>query len=134
MSKRHKIEVFESIGVLPSVSVSLYHDRNKLSRDLRERRIEKDLLVNCHAQTFGADYGKGLVYFVLMEERQNHPLWQQLSLLAHEASHIACRYFESIGESEPAEEERAYVTQAVAGCLFDAHLQWLGKHSSETPR
>lgn len=131
MGKKHKIPCIEAIGVMPSITVALYHDRNKLSRDLRERGIEQHLSANCSAQTFHDNYGKGEIYFVMMEDCWEKPLWFQLAILAHEASHIVSYYFDDLGEEEPGEEERAYAMEAVAGCLFDAHLAWLEKRKGK---
>lgn len=41
-----------------------------------------------------------------------------LSMLVHEASHIVDTFFDSIGETKPAEEQRAYAMQYVASELF----------------
>lgn len=122
--KRRKIDVWESNGVMPPISTALYHDEAKLRRDLLSRGVECPELQGAPAQTFAARIDGEEVHFVLMREG-DAPLHMQLSLLAHEAVHIAERYFDALGEEEPASEEWAYAVQAASGCLFDAHLRWL---------
>lgn len=125
--RRQKISTFASVGVMPNVETALYHDEAKLRRDLVSRGIECPELSGAPAQTFPETLDGGTVHFVLLRP-SDQPLWAQLALLAHEATHIAERYFEELGEDEPASEERAYVVQSASGCLFDAHLRWREKH------
>lgn len=122
--KRRKIHTWESRGVMPSLETALYHDEAKLRRDLLSHGIECPELAGAPAQTFPATLNGGTVHFVLLRPSE-HPVWAQLALLAHEATHIAESYFDEFGEEEPGSEERAYAVQAASGCLFDAHLRWL---------
>lgn len=124
--RKRKIDVWESKGVMPGLSVALYHDRKRLVRDLNSRGVTDLNLSDAPAQTFPEKVGGETIHFVLMLP-SDRPLWAQLALLAHEAHHIAQRYFEELGEERPGEEAFAYATQAAAGCLFDAHLRWCGK-------
>lgn len=126
MGKKRKIDVIEAV-TMPAMNVSLYHSRNKLSRDLRRHGIELDLSMSCEAQTITTELDGITASFVLMELSDDSPLWVQLGLLAHEATHVAVHYLSGIGEEEPGEEELAYAVQAAAGCLFDMHLTWLRK-------
>ena len=130
MSKKRKIHFVQS-AAMPEMNVALYHDRDKLQRDLRNRKIETPLFSGSAAQTFTLDVKGKEISFVLMELPTSHPLWVQLGLLAHEATHVATQYFAGIGEEEPGEEELAYAVQAAAGCLFDMHLSWLDKHEGK---
>ncbi len=129
MGKKRKISVI-AMPVMPDLHVSLYHNRNKLQRDLRSRGIELNLSTGCDAQTFTLDVDGTDIAFVLLESCDG-PLWEQLALLAHEATHVAVRYFEGIGEEEPGNEELAYAVQGAAGCLFDMHLTWLEKQKGK---
>ena len=129
MSKKHKIHCIQAV-VMPDMRVALYHDRDKLQRDLRKRGIEQPLATGCDAQTFTFDIDGKNIAFVMLEQ-SDYPLWEQLALLSHEATHIACRYFEGLGEEEPGSEELAYAVQAAAGCLFDMHLEWVKKQKEK---
>ena len=129
MGKKRKISTIAT-PVMPDMHVSLYHSRNKLQRDLRSRGIEQDLSTGCDAQTFTLDVDGTDIAFVLLDPC-DRPLWEQLALLAHEATHVAVRYFEGIGEEEPGNEELAYAVQGAAGCLFDMHLEWLEKQKGK---
>lgn len=129
MGKKRKISTIEA-STMPHMHVTLYHDRDKLSRDLRSRGIEMDFSASGNAQTFTLDIDGTDIAFVLLDPC-DWPLWEQLALLAHEATHVAVRYFEGIGEEEPGDEELAYAVQAAAGCLFDMHLEWLDKQKGK---
>lgn len=122
--KRKKFDCVITEGLLPSVEVSLWHDREKLKKRLAERGAEIELHKDCDGQTFTVDTGEGDIHFVLVENVEKHDLCYQLGLLAHEATHVASRHFSSIGEEEPAEEEWAYAIEAVCSALFDMHLAW----------
>lgn len=121
--KKPKIDLWETRRILPNITTVLYHDRKKLRKAFAARGIELPDLSDAPGQTFPVTLDGETVYVTLIETK-DATLWQELSLLVHEAVHIAVRYFEGIGECEPAEEESAYVTQAISGCLIDAHLQW----------
>lgn len=129
MGKKRKVHAVESC-VMPHMHVSLYHDKDKLQRDLRSHGIEEPLETDCDAQTLTVDLDGLRIGFVLMEPA-DMPLWEQLGLLAHEATHVAVRYLEGIGEEEPGNEELAYAVQAAAGCLFDMHLSWFEKQKGK---
>lgn len=122
--------MWESKGVMPGLSVALYHDGRKLVRDLGSRGVTDINLSDAPAQTFAEKLGGETIHFVLLRP-SNKPMWAQLALLTHEAHHIAQRHFEELGEEHPGEEEFAYTTQAAAGCLFDAHLRWCQKGGRE---
>lgn len=111
---------------MPNLETALYHSETKLHRDLLSYGIECPELLDAPAQTFPKTIDGSTLHFVLLRP-SDQPVWSQLALLAHEATHIAERYFEEFGEDEPASEERAYVVQSAAGCLFNAHLRWLEK-------
>ena len=70
-----------------------------------------------------------VVFERLRNEEPRHHARQgrQYALLAHEAVHVAQRYFEDIGEEDPSEELRAYAVQAVTQHLVYEHTEWLKK-------
>lgn len=129
--KRKKFDCVLTGGVLPPIEVSLWHDREKLKKRLAERDVEIELRKDCDGQTFTVDTGDGDIHFVLVEGIEKHELYDQLALLAHEATHVASRHFSSIGEEEPAEEEWAYAIEAVCSALFDMHLAWVKGRSKQ---
>lgn len=118
-------------AVMPDVEYTLYHSREKLERDMKSRDIEV-VLKDCPGQTFTVKLDGADVSIVLMDMNMispDEPLVHQLSLLVHEATHIVNNYFEDIGETDPGEEENAYVTQYVSDGLISCHLKWLDKHN-----
>ena len=122
--RRRNIHTWETIGIMPNLKTALYHSERKLRRDLKSRGVECPELRTAPAQTFPQTIDGGTVHFVLLRP-SDQPLWSQLALLAHEATHIAERYFEELGESDPGSEDWASAVQSASGCLFDAHLRWL---------
>ena len=129
MTKEREIHAIET-PTMPSMHVALYHSRNKLQRDLRDKGIEQSLSTGCDAQTFSNEIDGTTIHFVLIEGTERE-LWEELALLAHEATHVAMRYLADLGEEEAADEELAYAVQAAAGCLFDMHLSWLDKQKGK---
>lgn len=115
-------------STLPEVTVALYHDRAKLARDLTSRGMPVGEFLPSDAQTITERNGTQQISFVLME--YSGDLHSEVGLLAHEALHVAWRYFEHIGEESPAEEETAYVVGSVTGALVDAHMEWRARHGS----
>ena len=51
----------------------------------------------------------------------------ELTLLVHEAYHVACHHMEYLGEDSAGEETMAYLIQSVAHALFIAHYKWKQK-------
>lgn len=129
--KRKEVDCVRTCGLMPSVEVSLWHDREKLKKRLAERDVEIALDRKCEGQTFTIDTGDADVHFVLIEGFEKHEMCYQLGLLAHEATHIASRHFEAIGEEEPAEEEWAYAIEAICSALFDMHLAYVEGRSKQ---
>ena len=124
MTKRKKFSAILSNGIMPPMEVALFHSRAKLKKRLAERGHEIELLKGFPGQTFSLWEDGTLIHFVLVENIEDIEIYDQLALLAHEGTHIASHYFESIGEEEPAEEEWAYAVQAACAALFDMHLAW----------
>ncbi len=113
---------------MPPVEASLWHDRAALLGALGDRGVGIRLSDGSHAQTFNELLPDGrCISFVLMEAVEGTSLSDQLSLLAHEAVHIAYRYMECIGEEEPGEETMAYVVEAVVSILAEQHIAWLAE-------
>lgn len=129
MGKTHRIDTWEC-SVMPKLNVALYRDRAKLARDLSERSLEVPQLCDSPAQTFSCQTEFGFCAFVLLESDLNPTSHKVLGLLAHEAVHVACRFFEAIGEEDPAEEEFAYAVGSVASALIHDQLKWGERHAA----
>ena len=129
--KPKKYSAVCSIGVMPPMEVALFHDRTKLKKRLAERGHEIELLKGVPGQTFSIVDDGQPVHFVLMENADDVPLYDQLALLAHEATHIASRYLDYIGEEQAGEEEWAYAVQTACSGLFDMHLAYIDGRSKQ---
>lgn len=123
MGKRKPFSAIVSGGIMPPMEVALFHDRTKLKKRLAERGHEIELLKGFPGQTFSLSEDGAMIHFVLLELDDGIELCEQLALLAHEGTHVASHYLDSIGEEEPA-EEWAYAVQSACSALFDMHLAW----------
>lgn len=52
-----------------------------------------------------------------------------LTLLVHEAYHVAVHHMDYLGEDNAGEETMAYLVQSIAHALFVAHGRWKAKHA-----
>ncbi|MEG1246682.1 MAG: hypothetical protein RSD15_09805 [Gordonibacter sp.] len=52
---------------------------------------------------------------------------RDVGTIAHEASHIARSYFESLGEASPSDELQAYTIGHIVSELCGAHFAWKRK-------
>lgn len=122
-------------SILPTLDVSLWHSRKKLCKRFINRDLEAPRLLDAPGQAFGKHDGCCFTWFVLIEvDVDEVPLYSQLALLAHEATHVANWYFETHGEDEIGEEAYAYTVQAICDALFDEHLRWLEKRKKRSRR
>lgn len=48
-----------------------------------------------------------------------------MSVIAHESYHLACRYFECMGDDSPSEECMAYVTDGIAYEAMRRYRRWI---------
>lgn len=125
LKKKHAI--YET-SVMPPMVVTLYRGLDELREGYAERGADAEaaianLLRDVHAQTWVERLDGFSVSVVLIEdEDEDAPLYQRLALLAHEATHVAARWCDAIGEKDPGEEEFAYAVQAACGVLFDEYL------------
>lgn len=53
----------------------------------------------------------------------------ELSLLVHEAYHVAVAHMEWLGEDDAGEETMAYLLQTITDGLFVAHEKWKRSHA-----
>lgn len=111
--------------LVPRINIVLVHSLKKANRYLKYYGIDT-VMPNSDAKTVSFYDGETLKHIVLIEDT-GADVEQDIALLAHEAVHVVQRYFEDIGEEEPSEELRCYVTQAVVQFLTYEHLAWLKK-------
>ena len=107
----------------PMPELHLYHSRRKA--EAAAHRIgfgPGEGPTDADAQTWFAD---GVAIVLIEADCDWH---SAAALLCHEAVHVADAWLEHLGEESPADEERAYMVQAVAEPLFRGHERWLRKH------
>lgn len=113
---------------LPMPELRLYHSRRKCSKFLKRHGIDFDTIENADAQTWTFQDDTGSYAVVLFDRNLDHDYWEDMGMLAHEATHVMLAAFGMIGETEPAEEEMCYVVQAIATVLCKMHFCWKEKH------
>lgn len=124
-----------SSTILPMPEMRLFHSRAKCVRFLKSKGIPTEVNELSDAQTWTFDKDGGSYAVVLYEAGLDTEFTYDMSLMAHEAVHIATYALGSIGECEPAEEELAYTVQAIVHELVAAHFRWkekmLGRRSED---
>lgn len=120
-----KVKETQLCDLLPRISIALVHSSKKARRYLGQYGVDAEL-GSRGARTVSFSNGFETKNLVIMHDRGGEPE-QQYALLAHEAVHVAQRYFEDIGEEDPSEELRAYAVQAVTQHLVYEHRKWLKK-------
>lgn len=114
-------------SVLPMPELRLYHSRKKCEKFLARHQIPFNPIDGDDAQTWTFRDG-GMPYAVVLYDGDiQYDYWEDMGMLAHEATHIALFAFGDIGESEPAEEEMCYTVQAISKWLCKAHFKWKEK-------
>lgn len=113
---------------LPMPELRLYHSRKKCAKFLKRHGIPFEPIETADAQTWTFHDRKGSYAVVLMDSDTAHEYWEDMGMIAHEATHIALFAFGDIGEEEPAEEETCYLVQAVTTRLCEAHFRWKERH------
>lgn len=101
--------------------IHLFHSVRKFERFCKRSFGEK---VETHGTEGQMTYCDG-VAVVLMTYSGNETT--ELSLLVHEAYHVAVHHMDYLGEDEAGEETMAYLIQSVTHALFTAHGRWKRK-------
>lgn len=116
-----------NFSTLPMPEVRLYHSRKKCRKFLERHRLQFEPIDGADAQTW-TFRDDGVPYAVVLYDCDTkYDYWEDMGMLAHEATHIALFAFGDIGEGEPAEEEMCYVIQAITTWLCKAHFKWKEK-------
>ena len=102
----------------------LYHSRRKCGKFLKRHGIEFEPIETADAQTWTFSDDTGSYAVVLFDGGIEREYWEDMGMLAHEATHVMLAAFGMIGETEPAEEEMCYVVQAIVSSLCAAHFEW----------
>ena len=126
MSRSKKKHLIYETSVMPPMAVTLYRGLDELREGFAERGADAEAAIAKLVRDVGAQTWverlEGFSVSVVLIEDEDAPLHQRLALLAHEATHVATRWCEAIGEEDPGEEEFAYAVQAACGVLFDEYL------------
>lgn len=112
------------VPTLPMPEVRLYHSRRKCERFLGRHGVPFEPSECADAQTWTFEDGGRSYAVVLFDCDPSIDYWDDMGMLAHEATHVALYALRSIGDDEPAEEEMCYVVQAVTSWLCEAHFSW----------
>lgn len=111
--------------------VRLYHSVRKCAKFARRLGIEFTMFDNCDAQTWMFDDGKGGCAVVYYGGDEKTDRISDISMLAHEATHIALYAFDAIHDERPSEEALCYTVQAITGILCAMHFKWKEKRSAK---
>lgn len=117
-------------NVLPTPCMRLFHSASKCRKFLEKKGVPFHPLKLSDAQTWFITNDTDAYAVVLYEAKLSMPFEYDVSILAHEATHIAIFNLESIGEDSPTEEERCYMVQAIVHELVTAHFKWKEKKIS----
>lgn len=120
--------------IIPTPNIRLFHSKYKCIRFLRKHGIPFEQLEFANAQTWTFSHGGQAYAVVLYDAKLETPYESDISLLAHEAVHIALYAFQCIGEEEPAEEETCYMVQAIVYGLVKKHFKWKGRRLEREPQ
>lgn len=120
---------FDLIEPMPNIYIRLTHSKKKMLKwnrlfgsgdnDMCELFGKSDAFVNSY---FNDD--AFVVFIVYMTPDLERAAADDAALLAHEAVHVARRYFENIGETKPSSELEAYTVQAISAYLIKEHFEW----------
>lgn len=127
------------VNPMPSPTVKLYLSREDALRELSDNYV----LVHQDHDAGAVSDVVGNLLVVLLDlgilwenvsvacERvggeptiDNESLGEIFGALSHEAYHLACRWMESIGEDDPAEEEMAYHVGEISAALYAQLLDY----------
>lgn len=118
-------------NILPTPNIRLFHTREKLARFLDRFGIPCEPDKFADAETWTFDFDGEAYAAVLYESDIKRSCVDDVSLLAHEAVHVALYTFGCIGESEPAEEEMCYMVQCILHSLVGKHFAWKERRLSK---
>lgn len=126
-------------GVMPGLDVVLCHSEKKAKKLMRRIGMRNSALAELRGCSravtlcrLDAKTARERIFIVYLGDCEDMPYEEALALLVHEAVHIQQEFFRRIGEQEPADEEQAYVVQAISQCLMFEHRKWLSKRLKET--
>lgn len=110
-------------ATIPMPELRLYHSAKKCAKFLGKHGIDFNPIEGTDADTW-TFYDSGSYAVVYFPKKSERDYWDDMGLLAHEATHIMLWALSRIGEEDAGEEEMAYVTQAIASWLCKAHFEW----------
>lgn len=105
--------------------IHLFHSRDKCRKFLMRDGTEPEFIDGVGAQTWCKD-DYAVVYMGYRGKRR-----KELSLLCHEAYHVASMQFSYMGEDNPSDEFLAYGTQVAFHALMKAHERWRRKRDGQ---
>lgn len=112
------------IPTLPMPELRLYHSPKKCAKFLKRHGVPFEPSECADAQTWTFEDDGESYAAVLFNHGLDMDYWDDMGMLAHEATHVALYALRSIGDEEPADEEMCYVVQAVTTWLCEAHFRW----------
>lgn len=125
--------MFNSIGPMPPIHIALTHSRKGIVKAMRKLGIKKkpgDVMTLGDATTYTLrerDAGDCSFVVYVSPESVEWGAHQDVEAIAHEASHVARSYFESLGETSPSDELQAYTIGHIVSELCGAHFAWKRK-------
>lgn len=125
--------MYESVSPMPPIRIALTHSRKGVAKAMNELGIKKkagEVEVLKAATTYplkSLDTGNCAFVVYVSPESVEWSSHQDVGTIAHEASHIARLYFESLGEASPSDELHAYTIGHITSALCGAHFDWKSK-------
>lgn len=129
------IEYEELHGTLP-LNIIFTHSKKKLKKLFRKLGVTNYDFDRDNFDATTSYVANGVInesfHVVYMRPNIEHSAGQDAGILAHEATHVAQDYFESIGESKPSPEFEAYVVGRVTEYLCEQHWKWKRKRLADS--
>lgn len=116
-------------GLVPSINLVFTHSIKKANKLMRKCGCGNMYVGHYEAlsnQLINPETGH-VIYIVYMQPNLDWSAAHDAGLLAHEATHIAQRYFEYMGEHSPSKEFEAYLVGNLTAILCDKHFEWKRK-------
>lgn len=125
MSKDAACIDYFNMGQWP-IYVGFTTSRKAFAREMKRLSCGKvDFLSTTHANATTHTLTKDgtLTFIIAMEKQGERSVEQVAGLVAHEATHVAQRLWEQIGESRPGDEAEAYLVQMITQSCLEIALK-----------
>lgn len=102
-----------------SIEVHLFRSLDKYMGFMRRHGVEPGVKHDDECDMFTNAIARKGDFISAVVDYFDGPTSQRHALYAHEAVHVVQRFFDSIGEDDPGDEEEAYLVQGVTLALIE---------------